>query len=79
MDDRTLVEILRGFRRLRRESVRLRMAIVTDDSPLSIRLGNADDPLVAVPKLSSYATPVVDDRVAVLIRGNDLLVLGTID
>lgn len=65
-------------KRARDRTLVLRFGVVTDDSPLTIILGDSGVEYVDVKRLASYATPVVDDFVVVIKSGRDLLVLGTV-
>lgn len=53
--------------------VQLRTAVVSDTAPLTVTLAGVDVPATT---LASYATPVVDDVVAVLQANGAILVLG---
>lgn len=75
MDDRALADIARRLDALERSQPRLRLGVVTDDSPLTITLGGSDTEFADV---KSLTTPSVSDTVAVLVVQGDLLVLGTI-
>lgn len=77
MDDRSTHEVLARLAKLEREAVRLRRGVVTDDSPLSVALGGSDIAYSDVPRLAG-PTVEVDDSVAVLSRGNDLLMAGVL-
>lgn len=78
MDRQALQDIVRRLNDLERRSIKLRLGVITDTSPLSVALGGSDIAYTDVKRLESYASPVVDDLVAVLLFGNDLLVLGTV-
>jgi hypothetical protein len=74
-------DILRDIRdrlaRHEREMVRFRRGEVTDDSPLTVALGGSSETYVDVKAVEGTAF-VVADQVAVLVWGNDLIVLGVI-
>lgn len=63
--------------RTERQRLRLRIGEVTTTAPLDVALGGSDISYSGVSRLTPY-TPTIGDRVAVLVRGNDLLVLGEI-
>jgi hypothetical protein len=75
MDDRTLRELLERISALEQRSVRYRQGVITDTSPLSVALGGSDVSYESVKQLEGTVL-AVDDVVAVLTFGNDLLVLG---
>jgi len=77
MDDQTARDLLKRVKTLENEVVRLRRGVVTDGSPLSVALGGSD---VAYEDVRALDGPLLDtgDPVAVLLRGNDLLVLGAL-
>lgn len=62
---------------LERTRPRFRKGVITDDSPLSVDLGDSGTSYTNVKALDSTAY-VVNDIVAVLVFGNDLLILGRI-
>lgn len=78
MDDRTTKLILRRLKDLERNQVKLRRGVITDDTPLSVALGGADTAYVDVKTIDDGVIYSVDDQVAVLVAGNDLLVIGRI-
>lgn len=59
-----------------RKPVRLEYGTVTDDSPLSVTVGAATTSTLAS-KLTSYS-PTIGDYVAVLVAGEDRLVIGEV-
>jgi hypothetical protein len=67
----------RRLSRIERDMVRFRRGEVTDDSPLSVALGGSDVAYTDV-KAVEGQTFTVTDQVAVLLWGNDLIVLGVI-
>ncbi len=69
--------LLRDMRDLKRQSARLRPGEITATSPLSVALGGSDIPYTDVKRLASYS-PTIGDIVAVVVSGNDLLILGEI-
>ena len=88
MDQRSLNDILDRLQRLEESAVKLRIGVVTDTTPLAIRLGSALDtaeptpqPVVhtgvrtLAPSVGGLAPGV---KVAVLQAGNELLCLGVI-
>jgi hypothetical protein len=77
MDPRALTDIMRRLNALERSAPHLRIGTVTDTGPLSVALGGASTPYVDVRQLAGAALSV-GDRVAVLVAGGDLLVLGAI-
>lgn len=74
-DQRTLEELMDRLGALERRSVRMRIGVITDDAPLSVTLGGSDVPYTDVRAVSGLDVDV-DDVVAVLVAGGDLLVLG---
>lgn len=77
MDDRVTRELLTRLRRQERRSARLRRGVVTGVSPLDVALGGAGTSYEDVPALAGTSFEV-DDEVAVLLAGNDVLVLGKV-
>lgn len=78
MDPNLAKNMAARFDGLERTSVRFRSGVVTDDSPLSVKLGNAGTAYVGVARVDSY-TPTTNDTVACLVwgKGNlDMIVLG---
>jgi hypothetical protein len=65
------------LRRLEREAVRLRIGEVTGTAPLDVSLGAADTSYEDVRALDGI-TLGSGDKIAALVAGNDLLVLGAI-
>lgn len=59
-----------------RKPVRLEYGTVTDDSPLAVTVGAATTSTLAE-KLTSYS-PTIGDYVAVLVAGEDRLVIGEV-
>lgn len=57
--------------------LQLRFGVVTSASPLEVQIGSASSGQPAR-ALTSYATPVVNDVVAVLVQGADRVVIGTV-
>lgn len=78
MDDQTQRDLIQRVQTLERQAIKYRQGVITDDSPLSVALGGSDTPFTDVKRLDDGATLAVDDLVAVLTFGNDLLVLGRI-
>jgi hypothetical protein len=79
MDERVIKSLLRRLDKLERRSSRLRFGRVTAPNPLSVSLGGVADP-GAFTDVRTLAPGVYvkDDYVAVLVSGNDLLVLGKV-
>lgn len=77
MDPRTTKNILARLTKLERESVRLRKGRVIDDSPLTIDLGESGVPYTDIPHVIGR-TLNVNDVVAALVSGNNVLTLGKI-
>jgi hypothetical protein len=77
MDPRILRDIMRRLSRVEARSARLRYGVITATSPLTVKLGNAATDYPDVRQLDTGALSVADN-VAVLVRGNDLLVLGRV-
>ena len=75
-DPRTLVDALQTQVDRGEEKLRLRKAKVTATSPLTIVIGGSTVPIPGVHRLTSYASPAVNDYVWVLQNGPDLLVIG---
>ena len=75
VDARVLNELLDRLSRLESNSVQRFYAVVTDTTPLKIRVGSSDFEVENVAWVSTY-TPVADDRVIVLRAGQDWIVLG---
>ena len=73
MDERVMADVLRRLARLERESVRLRMGEVSDRGPLDVTLGGSS---VAYEDVQAIGEMDAGEKVAVLLAGNDLLVLG---
>lgn len=73
--DRVNRRIFDWLKRLDRDKLSRSIGVVTDDSPLTVLIGDASYPGVA--KLASY-TPVVLDVVYVVRSGRDLTVLGKV-
>lgn len=78
MDPKVLRDLLQRIRRLETRSARVRYGIVSATGPLAVKLGNADTAYTDVRQLATPSALVVNDHVAVLVRGNDLLVLGKV-
>lgn len=57
--------------------LQLRFGVVTSTSPFEVQIGSATTGQPAR-ALTSYATPAVDDVVAVLVQGADRVVIGTV-
>lgn len=77
MDPRLLQKLQAQLRDLERGQVRYRQGLVTATSPLSVALGGSDVSYTDVAALDGGIF-AVNDVVAVLTFGNDLLVLGKI-
>jgi hypothetical protein len=75
-NEQVLRDLLDRIQRLEHSSVRVRVGEVTDDSPLSVALGGADEAYEDVK--SVVAGLSIGDTVAVLLWGGDLIVLGEI-
>jgi hypothetical protein len=75
--ERTERRLQRELRQLRRSAAHVRFGTVTDTSPLSITLGAAAEVYADVKRVDGTAL-AVDDRVAVLKWGSDLIVLGPV-
>lgn len=72
-----VTELLAELHELRRRQVTYRQGVVSTASPLAIKVGGSTVALTGVKRLASY-TPVLNDVVAVLAFGNDVLVLGKV-
>ena len=59
----------------REKAAGYRLAKVIDDSPLTLEFAGNTAVTVEATRLTSY-TPTINDRVLVLVLGNDLIVLG---
>jgi hypothetical protein len=77
MDPRATKTLLNRLAKLERESVRLRKGRVTATVPLTVDLGSSGVPHRDVPVLAG-ATVALNDIVAVLISGNNIVVLGKV-
>jgi hypothetical protein len=73
MDNQTVNKLQDRINALKRTKVERRYALVTVESPFTIEMGGVE--IEGVPRLNTY-TPSAGDRVAVDVRGQDLLVLG---
>lgn len=78
MDPRTALKLVDRIQELERGQVRVRLGVVTDDSPLSVALGGSDVPFTDVKAVDGQVL-AADDVVVVLTWGRDLLVLGTLN
>lgn len=79
MDSRQTRQILEQLTALDRTAVRYRTGVVTDTSPLTVALGGATTGgYTNVRALKGPEPLVVDDVVAVLTFGFDMLILGAI-
>lgn len=76
MDRDALRDLLTRLGRLERYLPRYRQGVVTDDNPLSVALGGSDVSYTSVRTIAPGLA--VDDVVAVLVIGNDLIVLGRV-
>lgn len=76
MDARTQNAILAELQELRRTSVRLRRGVITDLSPLAVKLGDSDVVYDENVRIVAGLSVAVDDVVSVLRSGNQLIVLG---
>lgn len=76
MNEQTVRNILRRLDALERTRPRLRVGEVTDVAPLDVALGGSS---VSYEDVRSLGALAAGDRVAVLVSGNDLLVLGAVD
>jgi hypothetical protein len=81
MDEKVISEILTRLRRLEATAVRLRIGTITNRSPISVQLGGAvdeaGDPIV-YQNAKTTGNLAENDRVAALLAGNDLVVLGQV-
>ena len=75
MDTDTARDILRRLNALERSTPAVRLGEVTDDSPLTVRLGGSDVDIAGVATLAPVA---VGDIVSALTYGPGLLVLGAL-
>lgn len=57
--------------------LQLRFGVVTSTAPLEVQIGSASSGQPAR-ALTSYATPVLEDVVVVLVQGADRVVIGTV-
>jgi hypothetical protein len=78
MDSRQTRQILERLAEIERTTVRYRQGVVTDTSPLTVALGGATGDYTNVRALKGPEPLAVDDVVAVLMFGFDMLVLGAI-
>lgn len=76
MDPQAIRELLERLGALERQSVRYRQGVVTTASPLAVALGGSSVPYSSVKTIATGL--LVNDVVAVLMFGNDLLVLGKV-
>ncbi len=77
MDARTARKLVRGFQDLERATATVRIGVITDIDPLSVTIGGSDVPYTSVKAIDGAALDV-DDVVAALTFGRDLLILGRI-
>lgn len=75
MDEAVIKDLRRKLKELERRTPRLRVGRVTATSPLTVSLGASG---VTYDDVKALSSPAVDDKVAVLVSGNDILVLGTV-
>lgn len=75
MNERMLRDLLKRVRALERQMPRLRVGEVTGVGPLDVSLGGSDVPYEDVKSVQGVAS---GDRVAALLAGNDLIVLGAV-
>jgi hypothetical protein len=78
MDPKQTRQLLEQLAETDRTAVRYRQGVVTDTSPLTVALGGATGGYVNVRALKGPEPLAVDDVVAVLMFGFDMLVLGVI-
>lgn len=74
-DEQLVNYLLDQGQKTRGEAVGWRIAVVTDDSPLTIQFAANTAASLEVSRLTSYS-PTIGDRVLVLRLGQDLIVLG---
>lgn len=74
MNDATIRDLLHRLDAIERRQVAVRMGVITDTSPLAVALGGSEDSFAA--RAVQGIPLAVDDVVAVLTFGNDMLILG---
>lgn len=77
MHDNVLRDLQRRIDELERTRARVRVGVVTGTSPLAVAIGGASVPFSAVRSIEGQ-TYTVNDRVACLMWGGDLIALGVI-
>lgn len=75
MNEKLLHELMGRLDVLDRNAVRLRIGQVTATSPLTVSVGGSATPQAGAHSLTALS---VGNRVAILVSGNDMLVLGVI-
>jgi len=78
MIDHAVLDLARRVTELERTQVRYRQGVVTATSPLSVTLGGSTVAYTSVKALVQPVALAVNDVVAVLAWGSDLIVLGRI-
>lgn len=78
MNDKLLADLQDRLQRIEQRGARLRIGVVTDDSPLTVALGGVDADGYYTDVKTIATGLAADDKVAVLMAGNDLLVLGVV-
>jgi hypothetical protein len=77
MSNRTLQDIDRRLRAIERKMPRIRRGVVSNSSPLSVKLGGSDAAYSDLPQLAG-SHPAPGDSVAALTTGHDAAVLGVL-
>lgn len=75
MDPRTALKLVGRLDDLDHRATQVRLGVITDTDPLSVALGGSDTPYTTVKQIDA-APLAIDDVVAVLRFGRDLLILG---